>query len=496
VIEKTKAAALDRLMDAGAAHYAAGRLTEAARAYAEAERVAPRDFRPAYSLAVIDIGAGRLTSAVTRLKRALKLNPTLFPALFNLGSVNQTLGHWAAAADAYARALALRPEAADVRFALASALSISGRIDEGAAQYRALAGDAQLGPGALARLALMRPGTVSAGELARMGEAAADAQVAADMRIALRFAEGEVLEARGRYDDAFAAFEAGNRMQHAALAAGGPASDPAMALRDHARSIERLQALFTPEFLAAHRGAGDESVRPIFIVGMPRSGSTLIEQILASHPAVAAMGESGVLAETLAARGAYDPGRTDKALIRGVAEDYLAAMRARGWTRKTRIVDKTLENYLHVGMIQLVFPRAVILHSVRDPLDTCVACYRQLFTSGNETLYDLAEIGESYRGYRRMMDHWARVLPGRVIDVANEALVADPEAQIRWLVTEACGLPWDPACLAFHETERAITTASAAQVRQPIFTSSLQRWRRYEGRLGPLIKALGEDAKT
>ncbi len=265
-----------------------------------------------------------------------------------------------------------------------------------------------------------------------------------DVRIALRFAEGEVLEARGRFGEAFAAFETGNRMQHAALAAGGPASDPAVALSDHARSIDRLQALFTPAFLAANRGAGDESVSPIFIVGMPRSGSTLIEQILASHPAVKAMGESGVLAEALAARRAYDPGRADKALFRGVAEDYLAAMRARGWTRRTRIVDKTLENYLHVGMIQLVFPRAVILHSVRDPLDTCVACYRQLFTSGNETLYDLAEIGESYRDYRRMMDHWARVLPARVIEVANEALVAAPEGANSLAGDRSpCGLRWD-----------------------------------------------------
>ena len=138
-----------------------------------------------------------------------------------------------------------------------------------------------------------------------------------------------------------------------------------------------------------------------------------------------------------------------------------------------------------------MFPRAVILHSVRDPVDTCLACYRQLFASGNETLYDLGQIGAEYVGYRAVMDHWRAVLPGRVVDVSHEALVQDPERQIRWLVTEACGLDWDPACLVFHRTRRSVRTASVAQVRLPIFTTSLQRWRRYADHLGPLFEALG-----
>jgi hypothetical protein len=138
-----------------------------------------------------------------------------------------------------------------------------------------------------------------------------------------------------------------------------------------------------------------------------------------------------------------------------------------------------------------MFPRAVILHSVRDPVDTCLSCYRQLFAQGGETLYDLADIGAEYLGYRGMMAHWARVLPGRVIDVDHEALVSDPQSRIRWLVSEACGLPWDEACLAFHAARAPVRTASSAQVRQPIFTTSLQRWRRYEAHLAPLLRALG-----
>ena len=150
-----------------------------------------------------------------------------------------------------------------------------------------------------------------------------------------------------------------------------------------------------------------------------------------------------------------------------------------------------LRNYMNVGMIHLMLPKAVILHSVRDPVDTCLACFRKLFQTGNETSYDLTEIGQEYVRYREMMDHWAAVLPGRVIEVSHEAMVADPEGQTRWLITEACGLDWDPACLRFYEAKRPVHTLSVAQVRQPIFTSSIERWRRYEKHLGPLFEALG-----
>ncbi len=406
--------------------------------------------------------------------------------------MSEVLGDWRGAAAAYERAVALRPDAADAAFCLAVALAAGGRIDEAVARYRALAADPRLGPQALARLALIRPESVTDDELAEIRRAAEDQQVEVDIRIGLAFALGEVLEARAAYDEAFEAFVAANQAKHAALVAAGAASDPRNIARVTARSIAQVKALFTPAFLAAHRGEGDASAAPIFIVGMPRSGSTLIEQILASHPAVQGMGESDVMAVLLRRSGAYDPARAGQAgLFRALADAYLGQMRARGWTRRARLVDKTLENSLHVGMIHLMFPRAVILNAVRDPLDTGLACYRQLFTRGNETLYDLAEIGEAYVREREMMDHWAAVLPGRVVDVEYEALLAEPEAVIRWLVTEVCGLPWDPRCLEFHRTERAVTTASAAQVRQPLFTTSLQRWRRYEGRLGPLIEALG-----
>ena len=228
---------------------------------------------------------------------------------------------------------------------------------------------------------------------------------------------------------------------------------------------------------------------------MPRSGSTLVEQILSSHPKVQGLGETGALAGVVS--NAF-PIRLFKPEPAGhyhaLAQAYLAGMHDRGWGGPPRFIDKMLYNYLYIGVAHLMFPRARILHSVRDPVDTCLANFRIQFMSGHETTYDLAEIGRQYVRYREMMDHWNQVLPGRVTEVDHEALVAEPDARIRWLVTQACGLAWDEACLAFHKTPRSVRTASVAQVRQPIFTTSVRRWRRYARHLGPLFDALGDYA--
>jgi len=474
-----------RLLDDAQSHAAAGRLTEASKLYQRAERVAPRDFRAVASLATIDLQFGRPDRALPRLRKATRLAPDIFDLQNNLGAVAQSLGLWEQAAGAYERALALHNEATETRRNLAIVLSVIGRIEDAAQHHRRLAETPAARLWALTRLALIAPRHITDDDLAVLRAAASSPDTDLDARIGASFALGEALERRGEDAEAFIAFAAGNRLKHDELETGPPATRPSTLLRAHARAAEVVRTAFAPEFLAARAGEGLASAQPIFIVGMPRSGSTLIEQILAAHPRVQALGETAVLSGLLE-QGAAQGDPDFRALARGV----LKAWRARGWRDELRPVDKTLENYLHVGAIALMFPRAVILHAVRDPADTCLSCYRQLFAQGGETLYDLADIAAEYKGYRRMMDHWARVLPGRVIDVDHEALVEDPERQIRWLVTDACGLPWDPACLDFHTARRAVRTASSAQVRQPIFRTSLQRWRRYETQLAPLLAAL------
>jgi hypothetical protein len=489
----TAAGEIEAMLRTAAGHYDAGRLDDAAILYQRAERANPRDMRAVYGLAMVDIRRGRLESARAGLQRFVARAPGHFEAQHNLGAVCQELGRWPQAARAYRRAAEARPDEAAPQLALAAALAILGRTDEAVERYRQMADRPAMRTQALTRLAILSPAQITAAEEADLRAAAFDGSARGEEQIGALFAMGAILDQRGRSDEAFAAYAAGNRLRRESsnVHSVDGRSPVDLALRGHAESIRLVTELFDPSFIAASEGGGAQTAAPIFIVGMPRSGSSLIEQILASHPKVQAMGETGALSAVLDGRYPRPGEPMGRAFFTTLAEHYLAAIRARGWDGKSRFVDKTLENHLHVGMIRLMFPRATILHSVRDPIDTCLSCFRQLFASGNETLYDLAHIGAEYVGYRTMMAHWARVLPGRVIDVEHEALVASPREQIRWLVTDACGLAWDSACLSFHKAQGAVRTASAAQVRRPMFTSSVGRWRSYARHLGMLFEALG-----
>jgi len=480
------------LLNGAAACYAQGRLDDAADLYRQAAAADPKDLRPIYSLALIDIRRGRLQDARQQLRVVAARDPNLYPAQQNLGAVCQNLNLWQEAADAYARALHLNPTAAETHFSLARALTVLGRVKESSACYRDLAANPSVRLRALTRLAVLDPAVINEQDLAELQRAADDAATAPVPRIEAYFAIGQVQELRSADQAGFAAFQAGNRLKHDALmAAPDLAARPDALERAHDIAARFVVERFDEAFLQGQSHRGSLSAAPIFVIGMPRCGSSLIEQILSSHRQVQGMGESAALSRVI------DQGFTElqrSAHWGDLAEEYLGLMRQRGWQGAERFVDKTLENHLRVGMIHLMFPKSVILDSTRDAVDTCLSCYRQLFTAGNETLYDLGQIGRAYVRYRRVMEHWDRVLPGRVIKVEHEKLVADPEGQIRWLVSDACKLDWDPACLRFHEAAGPVRTASAAQVRRPMFSTSIGRWARFAGELEPLLNALGPHA--
>ncbi|MGH8402427.1 MAG: sulfotransferase family protein, partial [Gammaproteobacteria bacterium] len=232
--------------------------------------------------------------------------------------------------------------------------------------------------------------------------------------------------------------------------------------------------------------------------GMPRSGSTLVEQMLAGHPQVQAGGEMPHLpvichavGDTWGARGSASPGSDEQVIADLTAAVHQYAQLTEHLRRcRQRFTDKLLGNYLMLGMIELMFPQASIIHTHRNPFDTCLSCYERLFTSELNYTYDLTDLGRQYLLYEELMAHWHTALPvGRILDVEYEALVADPETGLRRIL-DHCGLPFDAACLKFHEVSRPVTTASAAQVRKPIYQSSAGRWRLYKNHLQPLAEAL------
>jgi tetratricopeptide (TPR) repeat protein len=488
-----------------------GRLAEASELYEHVHTRNPDVLSAPYFLALIYIETGFLARALELLRFVTRRDPHSFEPTFALAYTFQELGQWRQAVDGFRRALTIKPTSTSARFALARALEVDGRLDEAIAAYRTLAANAPTRTSALAGLALIRPLELTPEEVTHLTDIAWSEEEGRGVRIGVLFALGEVLEAQHRFDEAFAAFCEANRLRRlqivecdsdpdqAKIVIAPPGSRshfsrPDTAAANHSALIQQTKRRFTSDFIAAHVGAG-RTEAPIFIVGMPRSGSTLIEQILSSHPKVQGLGESPVLARVVArvfGRPEADDGSAwTSERIRDAANLYLERQRAFGWDGRSVLVDKMLGNYMHIGHIHLMFPQARILHAVRDPVDTCLGCFRKLFRSGNETTYDLEDIAAHYCRYREMMAHWEVVVPGRVKAVVHEDLLNEPDREIRTLVVEDCGLKWDDACLTFHRNKRPVRTASVAQVRKPISRAGLQRWRHYEPHLAPLLKGLG-----
>ena len=303
----------------------------------------------------------------------------------------------------------------------------------------------------------------------------------------LRFAAANRLHAAGRFDEAFAEYVRANNLVKAGY-------DPAAMDAE----LAAMTRVFDPDFFAAHASQGSDSDLPIFVVGMPRSGTSLVEQVLASHPDVFGAGERRTFNLVPTALPGFVGSKEDypdclaamdKDHVRRLSGQLLDEMRKLA-PDHGRVVDKLPGNFMHLGLIRLLFPRATIIHCRRNPMDTCLSCFVMRFRGNLPFAYALDDLAHYYNLYLRLMSHWGEVLPGGVIDVDYESLVAAPDTEIPRLI-EACGLDWDDRCLRPHETDRPVRTASLVQVRAPINTSSVERWRRYENHLGPLLRGLG-----
>ncbi len=307
----------------------------------------------------------------------------------------------------------------------------------------------------------------------------------------LHFAAGKVLDDAGRYEEAFYHIQLANACHTVTV-------DPNRLLGHFHRKIE----FFSAATIERLNGQGNTVEQPIFVVGMPRSGTSLVEQILASHPEVFGAGELPDIPSISRALANYSQPKTEypecltklTVNLAAVAQGYLNRVKTLD-DAHPRFVDKLPGNFEHLGLILLMFPNARIIHCRRDPLDTCLSCYFQNFVSGHDYSFSLVHLGIYYRLYERLMDHWHRVFPGRICEVAYERLVARPEDETRRLVDHA-KLAWDDVCLAPHRTQRSVATASSWQVRQPIHSRSVGRWRNYADYLGPLRLALSRESWT
>ncbi|MGI9342156.1 MAG: tetratricopeptide repeat-containing sulfotransferase family protein [Gammaproteobacteria bacterium] len=414
-------------------------------------------------------------------RRALAAAPTDFDSHAGLGMALRRLGRLAEAQAHYQRAIELQPGNASVHLNLGNILSATGRIDESIESYREAI---RLRPDyarAHQLLASVRKHESCDAELLAMKALFDRSDISTEDRMNLAFGLGKAFEELQDYDAAFEYYRQGN----AAKRAGAPyAADEDIEL------FSRLEATFDADFLDSHQGLGSDDGTPIFILGMPRSGTSLVEQILASHPQVHGAGELGDV--QIVCKGAVDAFPEQVAQLpatawRDMADAYLKNLRGHDAKAK-HITDKMPQNFQYIGMIAIMFPNAKIIHCRRDPMDTCVSIYKNLFASSDlRWSYDIDDLGRYYQLYRRLMAHWRRVLPRRIYEIDYEKLVGDFEQETRNLL-DHCGLPFDPGCLSFHESTRAVETASFAQVRKPIYGDSIGRWRHYARHVQSLVE--------
>ncbi len=469
------------------------RLDEAADLMRRALSVESRDEKLYVHFASILLDQKKTDEAAAANERALALNADNHDAVNLGGRIAFERGDLGAALTHYRRALALKPDLADAYNNMGNVLKELGQLQEAYDAYlAALKLDANIA-GVYVNLADSKKfATGDDPHLAAMQAMAAKTDgLSKSDRMQLDFALGKAYGDLKDYRRSFARLLAGNAAKRATIK------------YDEAATFglfDRIEATFTRDLIARKSGGGDPSRVPILVMGMPRSGTTLIEQIIASHPMVHGAGELQTFNDVVLTVRGLD-GNTipypefvpslDASALRQIGARYLAEVRKLAPTGE-RVTDKMPSNYYFAGLIHLALPNAKLIHSVRNPVDTCISCFSKLFTAEQNHTYNLAELGRYYRRYDRLMAHWHRVLPAQsILDVRYEDVVADLEAQARRIIAH-CGLPWDDRCLSFHKTDRPIRTASATQVRQPIYNSAIGRWRVYEKELGPLLSALGE----
>ena len=518
------------LPDSAEAHLNLGQTLELLGKLGEAEQCYQRSVTLKADLTDAHESLGRLMrlrgdmhAAIPHHQKAVQLNPLLLPAHLSLAEAYSHLHAYDAAVDSISEVLRLDPDNVGAYHRLARVRIGQGLYEDALENIRKVLrlrpdhidtktveayilenmGDS---PGALACLTPVLDHYHSHPEVALVYATLADftrdyngaitmledlsrtERLPETNRIQIHFALGHLYDKCGDYGSAFRHFQEGNRLS--------PQTFDAAAWQER---ISNLIDTFNREDMRRARRADDGSERPVFIVGMPRSGTTLVEQILSMYPEVATAGElpdldriAGIFQELLEHTASpHDIAQLDQEQYEGLARRYLDPLAGR-YPSALRVTDKMPQNFFHLGLIALLFPKARIIHCERDPLDTCLSCYFQIFTGYHPYAYDLPNLGKYYRQYQRLMGHWREILDIPIFEVKYEDLVHDPENLGRAMV-EFCGLTWDKRCLEFHQSTRAVNTASFQQVRRPVYSSSLGRWRHYADYLGPLKQALAGD---
>ena len=428
--------------------------------------------------------------AIAAFEKAVELKPDSAAAWGGLGGAFAAAMYAEKSAEAYAKSVELAPNVPTVLMGQAHVLKTLGDLAGALKAYRA-AIKARPGFGEVYwSMANLKIFEFEDREVEAMLKQLERDDLSESANIHFHFALGKAFEDKNDYDKAWQYYDAGNRRQR-------------MTVQHEALEMEnrftRIKSVFSEELLRDRAGQGFEAPDPILIVGLPRSGSTLVEQILASHSQVEGTSELSGLAKLASSVGQYrvDRVRYPESVIdlrnrdlRAYGQEYMEECQRHRVTDKPFFTDKLPNNFAHIGLLHLILPNAKVINTRRHPYDSCLGAYKQLFASGQTFTYDMLDLAHYYQQYDAMMKHWHKVLPGKVLDVHYEETVTDLENQVRRILMH-CGLPFEQSCVEYHKTERSVKTPSSEQVRQPIYTRALGQWRRYERHLGLWKEQLG-----
>ncbi len=486
---------------------AQGDFVDALRSMQKLLEMQPRSAQGYLNLGVALRMAGGVTEAIRSYENALILDPSLSKAMFELSSLYATVGDFDKAEDCLRRLRELGLDDHQANVAQARLFERQGELESAAAEIEIAYAESPLDPSVAIVYANIQEQLGNTDTAIEALEKIVESrETLAEEGIGLMFSLGKLYDSREQYDKAFECFYTGNSNRKKGMVTE-------FVKEIHEDEVDRLIEAYSPARYPSMPRATVRTELPIFILGMPRSGTSLVEQIVAHHPDVHGGGELSDIRDLI--RSTYPetaennapgiriieneqvtdyhiPADMDSITVEQLnelGEKYLDTLRSLGGDAE-RVTDKMPYNFYVVGFLNLLFPEAPIIHCCRHPIDTCLSCYFQNFFRGNYQSFDLEHLGAYYQGYERIMAHWQDVLQIPMLNVQYEELVHDPEPNVRRIL-DYCNLDWDDRCLQFHTSKRVIDTASYQQVRKPIYTKSVNRWKRYEKHIGPLIESLG-----
>ena len=514
-------AQLQQILETGIAHHKEGRKEEAERCYRQVLEIAPNQPDALNLLGVLAADAGLLGLSIDLMRKALTLRPKDPNILNNLGHALSETHQYEEARDKLERAVALKPDFDEAKYNLGKALRFlgetelalkwwkevweaddrvyaalvgitniyadEGRFEEAETTAREVKKRLPHRPAGYISFAHIHKFREDDGTLAEIKSQLTSENIAEQDKVALHYAAGKICDDLKMFDEAFGHFDLANRL--------------ACKTYDHKPTEafwQRMKTVFSKRFFADRSGWGHDTDAPVFIVGMPRSGTTLTEQILAAHPDVYAGGELETMDRLARFSEDISPTREEfpvsalkltRVGAEFVGRHYIDDLKRRSNRTARRITNKMPHNFQLLGLIALTMPNAKIIHCRRNPMDTCLSCWTKNFNDAHGYNRSLEDLGRYYRGYFDLMDHWRKVLPISILDVDYESYTSDLESTARKIV-DFVGLEWNSRCLNFYEIERSVRTASQWQVRQPIYTTSVERWRNYMPHLQPLIDVL------